>query len=123
MRAITAPILEKAMNPRRYYPAILGSCLAAFAACAFAQAPATGAAAPATGTSAAATSESRPAATAPAKAHHATKHGGTRAVRANESNVSSAEAQYRMALRQCVEGQASQRDRCLDDAISRYGKS
>jgi hypothetical protein len=111
------------MNPRTYYPAILGSCFAAFSACAFAQA--TNAAAPATGTSGAATSESHPAATTPtpAKAHHATKHRGTRAGRAGEPNVSSDEGQYRMALRQCVEGQASQRDRCLDDAISRYGKS
>jgi hypothetical protein len=113
------------MNAQRYYPAILGGCLATFGACAFAQAPTTDAAVPATGTSAAATSESHPAATSPtpAKAHHATKHRATRAVRASEPNISSDEAQYRMALRQCVEAQASQRDQCLDNAISRYGKS
>ena len=110
------------MNARRYYPAILGGCFAAFAACAFAQAPATSA--PATGKSAADKSEP-PAATsaAPVKAHHAKKHTGTQAARAAEPSVSPQEAQYRTALRQCVQGQAAQRDQCLDDAISRYGKA
>lgn len=28
---------------------------------------------------------------------------------------------YRMALKRCVEGPAAQRDRCIDDAITRFG--
>jgi len=117
------------MNAKRYYPTIVGGCLAVFAVCAAAQTPATSTAQPpaadavpapgATGTSA-----QQPATTAaPAKAHHAKKRSATHAARASEPRVSSAETQYRMALRQCVEGQAARRDQCLDDAISRYGRS
>ena len=61
---------------------------------------------------------------APAKMHHAKKqHKAMHTARANESNVSSEEGDYRMALKRCVEGQTAQRDQCLDDAISRYGRS
>jgi hypothetical protein len=56
--------------------------------------------------------------------HHATKqHKAMHARPRSEPTVSGEESAYRTALRHCVEGQAAQRDRCLDDAISRYGRS
>lgn len=125
------------MNAQRYYPTIVGSCLAMFAACVFAQAPATGTAAPAANTGAPATSAAPPATTAagtseqqpsttttaPAKMHHARKHAAMHSAHANQANTSPQDDAYRTALRQCVQGQESQRDQCLDDAISRYGRS
>jgi len=111
------------MNSRHCYPTIVGSCIAAFAACVFAQAPATSAAVSASG--AAQATEHPPAAqtSAPAKMHHAKKHKAMHSARTNESMANPQDAAYRTALRQCVEGQASQRDQCLDDAIARYGRS
>jgi len=118
------------MNAREYYPTIVGSCLAVFAACAFAQdaangtaAPATTAAAPATGTTAASEQQPLTPTAAPAKMHHAKKHTAMHSARASESNSSPQEDAYRTALRQCVQGQETQRDQCLDDAISRFGRS
>ncbi len=55
--------------------------------------------------------------------HHAKMQNVTHATERNQPPVSSQESQYRTALRQCVEGQASRRDQCLDDAIARYGRS
>ena len=127
------------MSARNYYAVILASCVAFFAVDALAQTPststapdATGATAPASSTtapatnSAAATTQQQSAqAAAPAKktAHHARKHNAMHATHRSQTRVSSEESQYRTALRQCVEGQASQRDRCLDDAIAQYGRS
>ena len=118
------------MTARRHSPTIIGSCFAVLAACALAQTPAPSAAAPAASTtppttSAPATSEKHPTPSTGghAKTHHATTHRGTHTARANESKGSMREDAYRTALRQCVEGQESRRDQCLDDAISRYGRS
>jgi hypothetical protein len=139
------------MNSRTCYPTIAGSCLAVVAACVFAQAPApstttapststTGA----TGTTAESPSQQTTRTGVPAKTPHAKKqhqakqhqakqhqakqhqakqHQATHTARAKESSVSREDTQYRTALRRCVEGQAAQRDQCLSDAISRYGRS
>ncbi|HVN33756.1 MAG TPA: hypothetical protein VMU96_00720 [Casimicrobiaceae bacterium] len=58
-----------------------------------------------------------------AKTHHAKTQRATHAARASESKGSMHEDPYRTALRQCVQGQESRRDQCLDAAISRYGRS
>ncbi|HET9668174.1 MAG TPA: hypothetical protein VFQ93_01100 [Casimicrobiaceae bacterium] len=58
-------------------------------------------------------------------------HGGmaTHRAAANQGNRSNAmeanrgDSAYRAALRACVTGPASQRDSCLDDAISRYART
>jgi hypothetical protein len=121
------------MNHRTYYPAIVGGWLVVFAVCAAAQTPATTTTeAPATGATSTPQQQQSAQTGAPAKAHHATKqhkamhkevHKEMHQARAKESNVSTAESEYRTALRRCVEGQAAQRDQCLDNAISRYGRS
>ena len=117
------------MNAQKFYPAIVGSCFAVFAACTGAQTPQASTAPPATSTAAptnnsAATDQQQAAPSGtPAKAHHAKKHNAMHAAPRTRMSASSEETQYRTALRRCVEGQASQRDRCLDDAISRYGRS
>jgi hypothetical protein len=113
------------MNARTYYPTIVGSCLALFTACALAQAPAaTSTETPAASTTGATEQQQAAPSSAPAKAHHAMKqHKAMHARPRNEPTVSSGESEYRTALKRCVEGQGSQRERCLDDAISRYGRS
>ena len=124
------------MSARKYYPVILASCVAFFAVDALAQtasttpdatgatAPASSTTAPATGTDATDQQQSAQAATAAKKtAHHAKKHSAMHATHRSQTPVSSEESQYRTALRQCVAGQASQRDRCLNDAIAQYGRS
>jgi len=138
------------MNARKYYPAVLASCVAFFAIGAGAQTPSTSAASP-TSAAAPASSAAPPAASgseatgeqqgaqgaAPAKkttkatkttkaaktTHHAKKQNATHATQRSQPPASSEESQYRTALRQCVEGQASRRNQCLDDAIARYGRS
>jgi hypothetical protein len=52
-----------------------------------------------------------------ASAHHA--RGSTHTASASNSE----DSQYRSALRRCVEGPQSQRDSCIDRAISQYGKA
>jgi hypothetical protein len=116
--------LEKAMSARKIHPIIAGSCFALFTAYSLAQAPAPGATdTPATSTMR--LTEQTPAASTPApgKMHHAKQHKAMHAARASESNVGTEESQYRMALRHCVLGEPARRDQCLDDAISRYGRS
>jgi len=115
--------LEKTMNARRYYPVIVGSCVAMFAACAFAQAPAPSDTAPPPASTGATEQQAPPSTGAPAKSHQMKMHKATHANRSSESMARTQDDPYRTALKQCVEGQASQRDQCLDDAISRYGRS
>ena len=118
------------MDARKNCPTLVGGCLAVFAACVFAQAPATNTNAPAASTAQPATSttgtpeqrRTTPAA-APATTHHAMKHKTMHSAHANPSSGNMHEDPYRMALRQCVQGPEAQRDRCLDDAISRFGRS
>ena len=43
------------------------------------------------------------------------------ATAARDETGAGADSAYRAALRGCVTGPASARDRCLDQAISRYG--
>jgi len=129
MRDLTPP--EKAMNAQTYFPTIVGGWLAVFAVCAAAQTPQTSATQPPPSatqpppaTTPAAKEQQAAPTGAPAKAHHATKqHKAMHARPQTEPTVSPGETQYRTALRRCVEGQAAQRDRCLDDAIARYGRS
>jgi hypothetical protein len=122
------------MNARKYCSAIVGSCLAVFAGGGLAQAPSASTAAPATSAAGTATGSSEtndqqgaPAVAPAKKMHGARKHGAMHSDAMHSSRmvppVNSDEAQYRTALRQCVAGQASQRDQCLDDAIARYGRS
>ena len=104
------------MNARTYYPAILGSFLALLVTGAVAQ---TGAAAPS-----AASAPQHAAAPITPKAHHAKTHHVTHARHGHSaSTVSGHDAAYRTALRHCVEGQAQQRESCLDDAIAQFGQS
>ena len=126
------------MSARNYCAVILASCVAFSAVDALAQTPSTSTAPGATGATAPADSTTAPAtstdatdqrqsaqAAAPAKktAHHAKKHNAMHATQRSQTPVSSNESPYRTALRQCVEGQASQRHRCLDHAIAQYGRS
>jgi hypothetical protein len=139
------------MNARRYYPAVLASCVALFAIGAGAQTPSTSTASPATSATAPASSTAAPATSGseatseqqsaqgavPAKkttkatkttktaktTHHTKEHNATHATQRSQPPASSEESQYRTALRQCVQGQASRRNQCLDDAIARYGRS
>jgi len=55
-----------------------------------------------------------------AMTHHAKRHGSQASANAETSGPDS---QYKAALRQCVTGPASQRDSCLDQAISRYARA
>jgi hypothetical protein len=111
------------MNARKYYPAIMGSCVAMFAACVFAQAPTPSDTAPPPATRGATEQQALPSTAAPAKTHQMKKHKATHATRSSESMARTQDDPYHTALRRCVEGQASQRDQCLDDAITRYGRS
>jgi hypothetical protein len=111
------------MSARKYYPTIAGSFVAVVAACAFAQAPAPSTTTPAPAATGSAEQQPAAQASAPAKMHHAKKHKAMHSTRSGESMAGAGDAQYRTALRHCAEGQASQRDQCLDDAISRYGHS
>jgi hypothetical protein len=99
------------MNARAYHPTILGSFLALLVTGAAAQ---TGAAPPS-----AASAPQHAAAPITPKTHHVThpRH------EHSSSTVSGHDAAYRTALRRCVEGQAQQRESCLDDAIARFGRS
>lgn len=114
--------LEKTMNARKYYPAIVGSFVAMFAAYGFAQAPAPSDTAQPPAMTGAAEQQAAPSTATPAKPHHM-KHKAAHATRSSESMARAQDDPYHTALRHCVEGQASQRDQCLDDAISRYGRS
>lgn len=137
------------MHVRKLYPAILGSCLAVFTATVFAQAapppsssssPAAAApsSAPAAGKRTAARhtkarhgkahhAKARHVKARHARAHHAMARGARHASHASQMPMSSGayerETPYRSALKRCVEGQAQQRDACLNDAIARYGRS
>lgn len=121
------------MNARKYYPAILGSLLAVLATGSAAQStpPAKSEAA----TQHEATTTSAPAKTHHAKAHHAKStqaksthhakahHAAQAGTEHKTSAMNGRETPYQTALRRCVEGQAGQRDQCLDSAISRFGRS
>ena len=67
--------------------------------------------------------------TAPASGadkHHSTAHHQMHAKpepMAAASAAGSQESAYRAALRNCVAGPAGQKERCLDDAIARHGRS
>ena len=54
--------------------------------------------------------------------HHAT-HPTTHSKHDQAATSGYHETAYRTALRSCVAGPAGQRERCLDDAITRYGRS
>lgn len=100
------------MNARKYYPVILGSCLAILAASVGVP------------VNAAAQADTQATATAaPAKSKHAKKQSTTQARRDHGMAASTRESPYQTALRRCVTGQAQQRDQCVDDAIARYGRS
>jgi len=121
------------MNIRKHYPPIVGTCFALFAACAVAQAPATTTGAPSATPAPPAASTPAPARSAhtaktktgaTAKAQHAKKqHKTMHTAHAKEPNAKREDTEYRTALRRCVEGQTAQRDQCLQNAISRYGRS
>ncbi len=110
------------MSSRDCFSAIIGGCFAVFAACASAQAPVASSSDATTGATDASAPQQQVAAATQSKAHPK-KQKSTNAMRTSKAAVSPQESEYRTALRRCVEGQASQRDRCLDDAISRYGRS
>ena len=118
------------MNLKSVYPVGLGVCLTLLALSAGGQ-TATGNPSPAaTGQGAAATAnapssesagKSKTAAASTHK-HHATHH-ATHTKHDQPATSGYRETPYRTALRSCVTGPAGQRDRCLDDAIARYGRS
>lgn len=57
--------------------------------------------------------------------HHAPMHHAAKTRRAHNMSMASenenGDSAYRAALRRCVTGPESQRDACLDQAISRFG--
>lgn len=55
-----------------------------------------------------------------AMSHHAKRHASHASA---TMETSGPDSQYKAALRQCVTGPASQRDTCLDRAISRYARA
>ena len=103
------------MNARTCYPLILGGCIALLTLGAGAQSTQSNAPA------AAPSSDKAAATSAPAKMHHSKGHPAAHGKRA--AMASQSDTPYQAALRRCVEGQAQQRDSCLDDAISRYARS
>lgn len=120
------------MTLRYTYPVGLGVCLTLLALSAGGQTPTGNPSQSATGQGAAATANAPssdsagkpkpPAASTHkhhASAHHPThvKHDQAAAANGNQ------ETAYRTALKSCVAGPAGQRERCLDDAIGRYGRS
>lgn len=119
------------MNLRNAYRVGLGVCLPLLALSASGQAATGNPSQSATGQGAAATanapksdSASKPkTAAASTHKHHAPAHHTTHAKYDQAATASSHETAYRTALRSCVAGPAGQRERCLDDAIARYGRS
>lgn len=116
------------------YPAGLGVCLALLALSAGAQtttgdAPHAVAAPGTTANTGTAAGSAGGAPTAPASnshKHHTTAHHqaqGKQKPMAEESPGSVQDTAYGNALRHCVEGQAGQRDSCLDNAIARFGRA
>jgi hypothetical protein len=58
--------------------------------------------------------------------HHAMRHherADARHAMRSDSRYQNDESGYQGALRRCVTGAPDQRDRCLNDAIARYGRS
>jgi hypothetical protein len=123
------------MNSRNIYPAGLGVCLALFALSAVGQTTVGSSSHTATAPSKTATANTTmnaatgAATTAPAsgaKKHHSTthhqKHPKSQPMEA-ASAAGSQESAYRAALKNCVAGPAAQKERCLDDAIARHGRS
>lgn len=109
------------MNPRRLHQALAIALLGAAATMASAQ----------TGTTASKPAGAPPAnaATAPTDASAAhTAMTGMRRKQADKAHaaprrVASTESPYQAALKRCVEGPQAQRDSCIDQAISQYGRS
>ena len=120
------------MNLRNVYPVGLGVCLTLLALSAGGQtatgnpshsAAGQGAAATANAPSSDSAGKSKTAAASTHK-HHAPAHHTTHAKHEQAAAASgNQETAYRTALKSCVAGPAGQRDRCLDDAIARYGRS
>lgn len=123
------------MNSQSMYPAGLGVCLALLALSAAGQTTTSSSSHAATAPSTTATAKTTtnaatgPATTAPAsgaKKHHSTthhqKHPKPQPMEA-ASAAGSQESAYRAALKNCVAGPAAQKERCLDDAIARHGRS
>ena len=125
------------MNSRSMYPAGLGVCLAFLAVSAVGQsqmgssshsamAPSKTATANTTTNAAAGTTTAPPSGTKGTKKHHSTAHHQMHAKPESMAAASAAdgrESAYRAALRSCVAGPAAQKERCLDDAIARHGRS
>ena len=69
----------------------------------------------------------QPSTSATTKADTGAKHArsGMRHAHAKtrEHSAKESETPYQAALKQCVEGPAGQRDSCIDQAISQYGRS
>jgi len=111
------------MRLTRYQPG-LALALSALALAVHAQQPA---ATPPSGASTSAASSATSAQPAQAKPKHAArKHSATHGAMHHHATMArgetaGADSAYRAALRDCVTGPASERDRCLDQAISRYG--
>ena len=121
------------MNSRSMYPIGLGIVLAVLALSAAGQST-TGKAsdaamAPKATATANATSAGTGTTTAPtsgAKKHHSTAHHQAHAKHqpmAAASPAGEQDSAYRAALETCVAGPTSQKDRCLNDAIARFGRS
>ena len=118
------------MTLRYTYPVGLGVCLTLLALSAGGQTATGNPSQSATGQGAAATANAPSSHSAPkpktaaasTHKHHAT-HPATHTKHDQPATSGYRETPYRTALRSCVAGPAGQRDRCLDDAIARYGRS
>jgi hypothetical protein len=127
--------VETTMNSRSMYPVGLGVCLALLALTAAGQTTTSSSSHATTAPNKAATANSTAnaptgaATTAPAsgaKKHHSTTHQQMHHEPQSMGAASAAgsrESAYRAALRTCVAGPAAQKERCLDDAIARHGRS
>ena len=73
----------------------------------------------ATTTNAATTAASTP---SDAGNRHHMRHAHAR-MHSHGGSATAGETGYHAALKQCVEGAVDQRDRCIDQAISQYGRS
>lgn len=119
------------MNLRSMYPTGLGIVLTLLALSAAGQSTTGKASEAATTpkTTATANATSAGTDTAAAPASGARKHNSTAHHQAHPKHQPMASAggdrdsDYRAALKSCVAGPAGQKDRCLDDAIARFGRS
>jgi hypothetical protein len=121
------------MNSRSMYPAGLGVCLALLALSAEGQTTAgsssQAANAPSNATAANTSTSAAAVTKAPASGHHKHHSAAHHQMHAKGEpmvaapTAGSQESAYRAALKNCVAGPAEQKERCLDDAIARHGRS